>query len=106
MVVLGIDPGSVNLGYGAVQIEDGNITYLVHGVLTANSKNSFHDRIGQLGQEFSKTIERIKPDWMSIENIFMGKNADSAFKLGHIRGVCIFEAAKKRIKIAEYSTRE
>jgi crossover junction endodeoxyribonuclease RuvC len=106
MVILGIDPGTLNLGYGAVQLFGSEVKYLEHGVLTANPKKSFSERILQLGNEFSQVVDRLNPKWMSIENIFMGKNADSAFKLGHIRGVCMFEAAKKSAKIAEYSTRE
>ena len=106
MVILGIDPGSLNLGFGAVRLEGTDIFHIEHGVLTASPKKSFSDRILQLGKEFSEVVDRLNPQWMCIENIFMGKNADSAFKLGHIRGVCIFEAAKKNAKIAEYSTRE
>ncbi len=106
MIIMGIDPGSQNLGYGVVRLFDNEIKYVAHGVLTASPKRLFADRIHELGVAFSKVVERHEPNWVSIENIFMGKNADSAFKLGHIRGICIFEAAKKSAKIAEYSTRE
>ena len=106
MIIMGIDPGSLNLGYGVVQLKETEIHYVEHGVLTAPSSSAFEKRILQLGQAFSKVVEQHNPQWVSLENIFMGKNVDSAFKLGHIRGVCIFEAAKKRAKIAEYSTRE
>ncbi len=58
-----------------------------------------------MGIEVSSLIQSFKPDIVVVERIFLGKNADSAFKLGHIRGVCLFGAAQAGAQIVEYAAR-
>ncbi len=50
-------------------------------------------------------MKKYKPQQVSVEKIFLGKNADSAFKLGHARGVSMYESAKGGAEIFEYATR-
>ncbi len=108
LIILGVDPGSQNLGYGLVEIrrKTGEVVYLEHGVLKAKSSQSFHGRLMDLGERFAEVVLRFEPQWVSVEKVFVGKNVDSAFKLGHIRGVCIFECLKRQVQVAEYATRE
>ncbi len=110
MLILGVDPGSQNLGYGIVRMStptaDSDIVYVNHGVLKIRGDRPFYERLRELGTRFSEIVEKTKPNWVSVEKVFIGKNVDSAFKLGHIRGVCIFECLKHHVQVAEYSTRE
>jgi len=106
MIILGIDPGSQNLGYGVIRFENFSIHYLEHGVLSVRPQAAYNDRLQELGRRFAEVIARYNPAWVSVEKVFVGKNVDSAFKLGHIRGVCIYESIKQGARIAEYATRE
>ncbi len=102
-IIMGIDPGSQNTGYGILEIKGNEISCIEYGTLVG--KGSFAQRILSIGEAIGKIIKKHSPDSIAIEKIFLGKNADSAFKLGHARGVVLFQAAKNNIAIAEYATR-
>lgn len=114
MIILGIDPGSNITGYGLIRIEKSNFIHLSHGVIRASGGASadssktkdFADRIHQIGLGLRDVIREFKPQIAVIEKIFLARNVDSAFKLGHARGVCMYEATSAGLEVVEYATRE
>ena len=104
-IVLGIDPGSINLGYGLVGITNGRIEYLKHGVFSCSPSLPFNQRIYEIAQQLEQLFAEARPNVTVVENIFLGKNADSAFKLGHIRGICLMFATKAQSEIVEYAAK-
>lgn len=104
-LVLGIDPGSQNTGFGAVRTDGERIEHVSHGVIAVPASLDFHERIGIISVELELLLDRLKPDVTVIERIFMAKNADSAFKLGHARGVAVAAAVRAGSEIVEYATR-
>ncbi len=106
MLILGIDPGTQVLGYGVVRKTPRGVEYVDHGHIKIAQKIDFVSRLGEMAQRVAAVIAEIKPEVTVIEKIFLGKNVDSAFKLGHIRGVCIHEAVKVGASISEYAARE
>lgn len=105
MIILGIDPGTQVLGYGVIDKQGNKISYVDHGYLKINEKMEFIRRLGIMAQKVSDLIQKIRPDVIAIEKIFLGRNVDSAFKLGHIRGVCIFEGHRINAELYEYTPR-
>lgn len=103
--ILGIDPGSRVAGYGIVDIDQGQILHVEHGTIDVSKIEKFEDRLRQLGEDLARLIIRVKPQESAVEKVFLGKNPDSAFKLGHARGVCLYELSRAKIRISEYSTR-
>lgn len=67
---------------------------------------SFPERIGVIACEFENLLAKIRPDVTVIEKVFLGRNADSAFKLGHARGVALAAAIKSGSEVVEYATRK
>lgn len=106
MIILGIDPGTLVLGYGLVRKTPRGIEHIDHGHIKIAQKIDFVERLGMMSQRVADLITETKPQVAVIEKIFLGKNVDSAFKLGHIRGVCIHEASKVGAAICEYTPRE
>ncbi|MCB0351628.1 MAG: crossover junction endodeoxyribonuclease RuvC, partial [Bdellovibrionales bacterium] len=104
-VILGIDPGSIKTGWGIIENHRGKLRCAGFGVIYLQEKNGFAGRLGQLGSELQKIIVQYKPAMMSVEKIFLGKNADSAFKLGHARGVALGLAGQNNLAVGEYATR-
>lgn len=104
-IILGIDPGSINLGFGVVGINNGQIQYLKHGVISCSQSVPFNQRIYEISAQLEEVFAEFKPHVTVVENIFLGKNADSAFKLGHIRGICVMFAAKIQSQIVEYAAK-
>jgi crossover junction endodeoxyribonuclease RuvC len=103
--ILGVDPGSRVTGFGLVRVVHGHIEHVSHGVIVMDSQGDFSDRMLELGTAFRQLMEKYRPDHVSIEKIFLGKNADSAFKLGHARGVCMYESKRGGAEVYEYATR-
>ncbi len=109
--ILGIDPGSRIAGFGVLEYSaNGDIFHIGHGVLDVRTSGpateaDFHQRLYRLGVGFRGIIEKYKPESVAVENIFLGKNADSAFKLGHARGVITYEMLLQSLPVFEYSTR-
>ncbi len=105
LTILGVDPGSRITGFGVVRVENGKIEHINHGVIVMDADESFHARMTELGSAFREVMEKYKPHQVVIEKIFLGKNVDSAFKLGHARGVIMYEAGLGKAGVSEYATR-
>ncbi len=106
--VMGVDPGSQNTGYGIIEIQNHGkqlrLTAQSLGVLASRAEN-FHGRLLEIGQDFGTLLDRYQPDLLVIEKIFLAKNVDSAFKLGHARGILMFQALQRRLSLYEIATR-
>lgn len=108
-IIMGVDPGSRLTGFGVIAMEtkgrgDIRLEHLSHGVIVLDEE-TFAERIHALGQHFREVLAKYKPQHVVLEKIFLGKNADSAFKLGHARGVLMYEAKCTAAVVSEYATR-
>ena len=106
MIILGVDPGTLVTGYGVIEERNGKFTVLAYDVVKNRSEQSMPIRLRAIYTTLCKVIERYHPDEFAIETAFYGKNAQSAMKLGHARGVSILAAVNAEIPTAEYSPRE
>jgi crossover junction endodeoxyribonuclease RuvC len=105
-IILGIDPGSRITGYGFVVEEAGELRCLDFGILQGSPKAPLTERLLSIGLGLEKLILKYLPDAIAIEKTFFAKNVDSVTKLGHARGVCLYEAARAKVPIFEYSPTE
>jgi crossover junction endodeoxyribonuclease RuvC len=106
-LILGIDPGTAVTGYGVVAKEGVSAVSLVEcGVVRTSSREALPVRIREIYEAVAALIARHAPSVVVVEDIFQGKNVQSALKLGHARGAILLAAALCEIPIAEYSPRE
>jgi len=105
MIILGIDPGSRFLGYAVLSVEAYKMKAIDYGVLKFDAEIALTERLQSIGKGVRELLEKYKPDHMSLEKLFLGKNADSAFKMGHARGVIIYESLLANCQVHEYATR-
>ena len=101
---MGIDPGSHYTGYAFLLYEKGEFLHKGHGVIAIPKKLDFYKKLHFLQTELHSLFRKHKPQETVVEKIFFGKNADSAFKLGHIRGICLQKAAEWDSEVYEYSS--
>lgn len=107
MLVLGIDPGTAATGYGVVRRGEGaSVTLIECGVIRTSASEPLAIRIREIYDAVVGLIERHRPGAVSVEDVFYGKNAKSALKLGHARGAILLAAAHHDLIIAEYAPRE
>jgi crossover junction endodeoxyribonuclease RuvC len=106
IIVLGVDPGTLVTGYGVVARKDSHMRLLACGTIRNSSGRSMALRLRTIHTELTAVIEKYHPDEFAIESAFYGKNAQSALKLGHARGVSILAAVEHELPASEYSPRE
>ena len=106
MIIIGIDPGLVNTGYGIISIQRNNPSIIDFGIIQPNSKEVISKRLFTIFSDVSEFIELYKPDVFSIEEVFYSKNFKSALMLGHARGSAILAAAKYNLPVFEYSAKK
>jgi crossover junction endodeoxyribonuclease RuvC len=63
------------------------------------------DKLGIIFHEVDQLVEAHRPDELSVEQVFMARNAASALKLGHARGAAICAVVKYHLPVSEYSPR-
>ena len=106
MIILGIDPGLIQTGYGLIKIYDNNTEVLDYGIISPNVKSSLSVRLHTIHEDLLTLIKKYKPTIMVIEEVFYGKNVKWALLLGHTRGVPMVCASEYKIPVFEYSARK
>ncbi|MEE8365512.1 MAG: crossover junction endodeoxyribonuclease RuvC [Gammaproteobacteria bacterium] len=105
MIILGVDPGSRTTGFGLIDNHLDRIVYIHSGFLKIQG-DRLPERLGQIYQQIEAVIATYRPEHLSIEQVFMHRNADSALKLGQARGAAICAAYQAGLEITEYAPRE
>ncbi len=105
MRILGIDPGTIRMGYGVVDWENDELTMVDCGVLGASSKLPVSQRLHKLYISLQDVIGRHQPSEIAVEEPFVAKNVRSAMLVGEARAVAILAATSRDIPVDEYSPR-
>ncbi len=103
--ILGIDPGSRITGYGVIDIEGNHAKHVANGCVRVKGE-TLAEKLHQIFSEIDEAITTYQPEEVSIEKVFMHKNADSALKLGQARGVAIAACATRGLEIFEYTANQ
>lgn len=105
-IILGIDPGTLVMGYGLVHIQNNKLSLITLGVIQLSKYDDHADRLKKIFERVVALIDEYKPDELAIEAPFFGKNVQSMLKLGRAQGVAIAAALSKNIPMTEYSPKK
>ena len=103
MIILGIDPGTIAMGYGVIESRDSEATLIDYGVLIPPAPASMGERLSFLYNRLVEIVSHCQPDAVAVEQPFIAKNARSALAIGRAQAVAILAAANKEIPTYEYS---
>ena len=106
MRVLGIDCGSRVTGYGVIETDGAECSFVRCGAIRTKSSDSLADRLKLIHNGIVEIIRELEPGAAAFESLFYATNVQSALKLGHVRGVSMFAAAEANIPVFEYSPLE
>ncbi len=106
MRILGVDPGTLATGWGVVEARGGQPTWVGHGVVRTKSDRPLWTRLEQIHDALVEVIGEHRPDVLSLERVFIAKNAQSALKLGHARGAIMVACTSRGLDVAEYTASE
>ncbi len=106
MRILGVDPGTIVTGFGIVDFDKNELTYVASGTILIPTTKDFGPRLQKIYDELCFIIKKHKPNEFALETAFYGKNVQSALKIGYARGVSLLAAVHNGLFIKEYSPRE
>ena len=104
-VCLGLDPGTVRTGFAVVAVKRQGFSLLDMGVLKAKGHKPIEQRLLILGGALTKLYGRHGISDTAVERVFLGKNPDSAFKLGQAFGLCVYQAVCHGSTVFSYPAR-
>lgn len=105
-IILGIDPGTVVMGYGIVKEVGKKISLVTLGVIKMGHLDDHGLKLQRIFKKTLALIEEYNPDCVALEAPFYGKNIQVMLKLGRAQGVAMAAALSRDIPIQEYSPRK
>ena len=104
--ILGIDPGTLLMGYSIIEGRGNQFTIITIDVLKLSSKKDHYERLQLIHKKITELVDDFAPDEFAIEAPFFGKNVQSMLKLGRAQGVAIAAAMDRKIPVTEYSPKK
>ncbi len=106
MIVLGIDPGTAALGYGVVERTGATLRAVDAGCVVTSADLPLGERLRIIHQAVDELIVTHAPGLLGVERLFFTRNAQSAFAVGHARGVVLLAAAQHGVAVREATPNE
>jgi crossover junction endodeoxyribonuclease RuvC len=103
VIVIGIDPGIANTGFGVVRTSGKRMVALDGGVIEIPSDLSPEQRLIRLHDSVGELIRWHEPKAMALEELFFGRNVSSALSVGEARGVTLLAAARHALPCFDYT---
>jgi crossover junction endodeoxyribonuclease RuvC len=103
VIVLGIDPGLANTGYGVVERRGGRLLALDGGVIQTRAGVAHERRLADIHAGVDALLEEHRPDAMALEELYFGQNVRTAFAVGQARGVVMLAAGQRGVLCSSYT---
>lgn len=105
-VVLGIDPGLANTGWGIVSQNGARLACVAYGCVSTPASWDLVTRLGKIHEQIGAVIERYQPTCCGIETVWFGQNITAAFATGQARGAALVACAEQGISVGEFTPRQ
>jgi crossover junction endodeoxyribonuclease RuvC len=106
MIVLGIDPGTADTGYGVVQGTGSRLRALEAGVIQTRAGTLLERRLAEIHSTVNELLDRHRPDALAVEELYFGVNVRTAFAVGQARGVILLGAGQRDIPVRSYTPQQ
>ena len=106
MLVLGIDPGTANTGFGVVRRSGGRLAALDGGVIQTPARLPLERRLATIHARVSALLDEHAPEAVALEDLYFGQNASSALAVGHARGAVMLAAGQRGVACAGYTPQQ
>jgi crossover junction endodeoxyribonuclease RuvC len=103
MLILGVDPGSLRTGYGAIDTDGRRHRLVDKGTLVPPRRRPLPERLRHIHDGLTRLIQRLQPDILAVEDLFHAANTRTALVLGHVRGVVLLAGAEAGLPVHEFS---
>ncbi len=106
MIVLGIDPGTADTGYGVVQSAGSRLHALDSGVIKTRAGVAAELRLAEIHARVAELLDHHRPEALAIEGLYFGANTRTAFAVGQARGVTLLAAGQRSIPVRTYTPQQ
>ena len=106
MIILGIDPGLRNTGFGIIKSEKNLITYISSGVVSTADNDANAERLRDIFVGIREIISRYTPEYAAMEKVFVNNNPKTTLALGQARGASLTAIGLEKIPVLELSSNE
>ena len=103
MIILGIDPGFAIVGVGIIEYKGNKFRTIDYFALTTKAHTPIEERLKVIYEGIADAINKYKPDFIAIEELFFNNNAKTAIQVGQARGVILLAGVNANIPIYEYT---
>ena len=103
MRIIGIDPGYAIVGYGVIDYIGNKFKIVEYGASTTESNQNMNERFKSIHDDLNTIIERTKPEFLAIEELFFNSNQKTAINVAQARGVLLLSALNHGISVHEYT---
>lgn len=103
MRILGIDPGIATVGFGVIDADRGKQKYVTCGVISTPAHTALSSRLDQIYTDLAELFDSLRPDAISIEELFFNTNITTGIAVAHGRGVILLAAYRHKIPVYEYT---
>jgi crossover junction endodeoxyribonuclease RuvC len=102
-IILGLDPGIADTGYGIIKDEGARLTCLDYGSIKTDPRASLSERLEILYLALDQIVKKYSPDIAAIEQLFFNKNVKTALVVGQARGVILLNLKQNKTRIMEFT---
>lgn len=102
-LVLGIDPGLADTGFGAVRRQNGRLALVACGTVKTPANLTEAHRLHVLAEQLRALMAEFHPGAAAFEELFFSKNVRTAMAVGQARGVALLAAVEAGIDVHEYT---
>jgi crossover junction endodeoxyribonuclease RuvC len=103
MIALGVDSGSLSTGYGIVEGHANRLRALDYGAIRNPADREHPERLALIHKRIREVIALHRPEVLALEQVFVARNAQSALKLGQVRGAVMVAGIEEGLRIIEFS---
>lgn len=105
-IILGIDPGLANTGWGIVEQDGSRLRCLAYGCVSTPASMELSQRLLKIAQQIGAVVDRFKPICVGIETVWFGQNITAAFSTGQARGAALVACAQGGLMVGEFTPRQ
>jgi len=102
-IILGLDPGLADTGYGVIKVVGSKVTCLAYGSIQTAAALDLVDRLDELHQKLDKIIKKYHPQIAAIEQLFFNKNVRTALIVGQARGVLLLTLRQNKLPVFDFT---
>lgn len=105
-IILGIDPGLANTGWGIVSQQGPRLACLAYGCVSTPAQIELSQRLAKIHGQIGAVIERYQPSCVGIETVWFGQNITAAFATGQARGAALVACAQAGLEVGEFTPKQ